>query len=287
MDMHLTDDHSRLMKTVWQSLHIKRHFQFFQWLQGDFQHFVPHEIFIAAWGNFSEGLVQFDVVSSLPAIRTSRVDERDLTPFVVGLFNQWIALDAKPFDCNFEDGVTIGPTDSTAPELEAIRKMKSALVHGIRDERRRHDCLYIFLHTNPEATHRSFETFRIALPFIDTALRQVEHLPSQRMTALVAEPSAATVEATAAAGNGDSTETDSRITVPNDSLQFLSAREQEIMEWVQRGKTNYEIGIILDISTFTVKNHLQRIFRKLDVTNRAQAVGKARSPEPQRKVAGQ
>jgi DNA-binding CsgD family transcriptional regulator len=46
------------------------------------------------------------------------------------------------------------------------------------------------------------------------------------------------------------------------------------MEWICKGKTNQEIGLILDISAFTVKNHVQRIFRKLDVVNRAQAVSK-------------
>lgn len=52
----------------------------------------------------------------------------------------------------------------------------------------------------------------------------------------------------------------------------LSDRENEIMHWVGAGKTNYEIGLILGISQFTVKNHLQRIFRKIDVRNRAQAI---------------
>ena len=52
----------------------------------------------------------------------------------------------------------------------------------------------------------------------------------------------------------------------------LSEREHEIMYWVGHGKTNYEIGMILGISQFTVKNHLQRIFRKIDVRNRAQAI---------------
>ena len=57
----------------------------------------------------------------------------------------------------------------------------------------------------------------------------------------------------------------------------LSEREAEIIRWVRLGKTNYEIGIILGISAFTVKNHLQRIFRKLDVSNRAQAAAKVES----------
>ena len=46
------------------------------------------------------------------------------------------------------------------------------------------------------------------------------------------------------------------------------------MRWVALGKTNPEIGMILDISEFTVKNHMKSIFTKLDVTNRAQAVAK-------------
>jgi DNA-binding CsgD family transcriptional regulator len=56
--------------------------------------------------------------------------------------------------------------------------------------------------------------------------------------------------------------------------QKLSEREAEILAWVALGKTNPEIGSILGISAFTVKNHVQRILKKLDVTNRTQAVGK-------------
>jgi DNA-binding CsgD family transcriptional regulator len=57
----------------------------------------------------------------------------------------------------------------------------------------------------------------------------------------------------------------------------LSEREVEILDWIAMGKTNPEIGLILDISAFTVKNHVQRVFKKLNVSNRAQAVGKLNS----------
>ena len=57
-------------------------------------------------------------------------------------------------------------------------------------------------------------------------------------------------------------------------LPGLSERERQIMTWVALGKTNPEIGCILSISEFTVKNHMKSIFGKLDVTNRAQAVAK-------------
>jgi transcriptional regulator EpsA len=55
----------------------------------------------------------------------------------------------------------------------------------------------------------------------------------------------------------------------------LTGRELEILRWVYLGKSNFEIGAILTISALTVKNHVQKILRKLNVVNRTQAVGKA------------
>jgi len=55
----------------------------------------------------------------------------------------------------------------------------------------------------------------------------------------------------------------------------LTERERGILRWVYLGKSNGEIGAILNISSLTVKNHMQKILRKLNVVNRAQAVGKA------------
>jgi DNA-binding CsgD family transcriptional regulator len=55
----------------------------------------------------------------------------------------------------------------------------------------------------------------------------------------------------------------------------LTGREREILKWIYLGKSNFEIGAILAISPFTVKNHVRKILRKLDVVNRTQAIGKA------------
>lgn len=52
----------------------------------------------------------------------------------------------------------------------------------------------------------------------------------------------------------------------------LSRRENDILHWIALGKTNGEIGSILGISEYTVKNHVQNILSKLFVTNRTQAV---------------
>jgi DNA-binding CsgD family transcriptional regulator len=54
----------------------------------------------------------------------------------------------------------------------------------------------------------------------------------------------------------------------------LSAREAEIIGWLRAGKSNDEMGELLGISALTVRNHLQRIYRTLGVSNRAHALAR-------------
>jgi transcriptional regulator EpsA len=61
----------------------------------------------------------------------------------------------------------------------------------------------------------------------------------------------------------------------NGGQSVLTVREQDILKWIYLGKSNFEIGAILKISPLTVKNHVQKILRKLNVVNRTQAIGKA------------
>ncbi|MHB1586268.1 MAG: helix-turn-helix transcriptional regulator [Acidiferrobacteraceae bacterium] len=61
------------------------------------------------------------------------------------------------------------------------------------------------------------------------------------------------------------------------SGDILSLRELEVLKWVCVGKTNTEIGLILGISEYTAKNHIQNVLRKLVANSRAHAVAKAMS----------
>lgn len=54
----------------------------------------------------------------------------------------------------------------------------------------------------------------------------------------------------------------------------LSVRERDCLRWVGAGKSDWEIGRILDISPSTVKFHVDRARRKLGVHSRAQAVAR-------------
>ncbi len=51
----------------------------------------------------------------------------------------------------------------------------------------------------------------------------------------------------------------------------LSAREVQILELLSKGLTNKDIGRALDISQFTVRNHVNRILSKLQVSDRTEA----------------
>ncbi len=59
-------------------------------------------------------------------------------------------------------------------------------------------------------------------------------------------------------------------------LAKLSGREQEMIVFLSQGYTNKEIAKSLAISPNTVKTHLSRLFDKLGVSNRTQAVAEAK-----------
>ena len=55
----------------------------------------------------------------------------------------------------------------------------------------------------------------------------------------------------------------------------LTSREAEVLLWLSRGKSNRDIGQILGISPRTVNKHLEQVFVKLGVENRASATARA------------
>nr|WP_315490904.1 XrtB/PEP-CTERM-associated transcriptional regulator EpsA [uncultured Rhodoferax sp.] len=248
------EDLARYYALISQVFGVRRHIDLMRWLQGDVQHYLPHDILVAAWGDFHLGLVHYDIVSSMPGVRSENAMSEALTPLLTGLFDRWIAQDRRPFTLKVcERGFTWNNDATPGPIGDAMRTMRSSLIHGINDQRGRHDCLYVLFSAQTQRHRNERIALKFMLPYIDNALRQVELLPNQ-----YAAKSPQPVETVDAASENEVT--------------VLSEREAGIMKWVAMGKTNGEIGSILDVSTFTVKNHMQRIFKKLDVLNRAQAV---------------
>lgn len=252
LDDLTNDERAQFMELLQESLCIKTHFELFLWLQGRLQLHLPHDILIAAWGDFSIGLIYFDVISALPGVRTEKIGNDNLARFLKRLFTYWDSHGCTPSLLSME-GKVLNEEIGCEVIDRNFSNMKSILVHAIKDFRGRHDCLYVLLSTAQATPKNVCTMFEALLPYIDTSLRKVAHLPEQFPNATLTE---------------DPSEPDL------DCFSGITSREAEIMGLVRIGKTNIEIGTILDISAFTVKNHLQRIFKKLNVISRAQAVAK-------------
>jgi len=64
---------------------------------------------------------------------------------------------------------------------------------------------------------------------------------------------------------------------PNSRLATasLTPRETEVLSWIAKGKTNRDVGEILNMSPRTVNKHLEHVFEKLGVETRAAAAALA------------
>ncbi len=56
------------------------------------------------------------------------------------------------------------------------------------------------------------------------------------------------------------------------SSRLLTPRQREVMQYVCEGKTNAEIGILLQCKEGTIKKHLQDVYHRLGVENRFAAI---------------
>jgi DNA-binding NarL/FixJ family response regulator len=59
---------------------------------------------------------------------------------------------------------------------------------------------------------------------------------------------------------------------PEPPIKPLSDREKEILQLIGKGVSNNEAAQMLNLSKATIRTHLEHIYRKLEVTNRVEAV---------------
>ena len=236
----------QVFNVIQKSFSINKHLDFFNWMQESVGSVLPHDILVAAWGDFETGNMNFDVSSNIEEVRTQKlIDAPGVFSYLMtNLHQRWLDNDERWFRINFFDAEGVS-TQAPTPFTSKLSGMNSLLVYGVRDTRGKNDCIYVFFDRA-----REFEVqhsiLGLLMPHVDAALRRVEYVES--------------------ATDADTSE--------ELNIGGLSDREHEILHWVRSGKTNLEIGMILGISPNTVKNHLKRIFQKLDVTCRAQAVAK-------------
>jgi transcriptional regulator EpsA len=247
------DESRRFLRIIWSASQIRHHYELFLLLQGEIQHFVSHQILIGAWGNFRDATPTLDVVSALPGVRTGEINGcvSEVERMLKDVHVHWIANGRRKILLSNGRVNSITISSCNCALHKSMRRMRSVLVHGVRDERDQADSIYLALDLDSVTNGRSVECF---FPLVDPLIAQLD-VAFRKVGAL--KPAGAGAGVDDAAGPGD-----------------LSKREREILRWIAEGRTNIEIGAILEISSFTVKNHVQRIFKKLGATNRTEAVSK-------------
>jgi transcriptional regulator EpsA len=244
----------QFLSIMFESLTVDRRSQLCLWLQGDFQRFLPHELLMVVIGDFAADRLKVEVLSSVPGdpnVGACR-NRENLQSISEALFGRWKSNGRRmlAFDGPWAH---MSGVDCSSAAGETGRIGPFTMAHGLRDERSGEDALYIALRSDRPFDDHQRKMFTLLMPNIDHACRRVVAL---------------------AGGHGyEPHASRAALAIPDDD-SGLSAREVEILGWVRAGKTNQEIGMILGISPFTVKNHMQRIFRKIDVINRTQAVAK-------------
>ncbi len=239
----------RLVSTMQQSVKIKKHIDFLSWLQYSVSEFMPLDALLAVWGNFSGGVehakLHYDTCSDIDGFnaQTLMSASREVNQCMVYLYERWLSqhrhfyvvnnFAASEFDCKFRQ---------IFPDFPQV--LNSLLVYGVKDVRSGNDCLYVFFSKQNKFQIKD-STIDLLMPHIDHVLRKIEF--------------SAPVKALTRA-------------VPSINISALTERELEVVEWIRFGKTNEEIASILHISQNTVKSHLKRIYQKLNVSKRAQAV---------------
>lgn len=257
MDDPVSLDHhdlQMLLFTIETSIRVVKRFQFFLWSQGTLQSFLPHDTLICACGDLEAGRYRTEVFSREVLNESDEARLTDRGSGLVGrLLEEWLRRGREPFE-HGGDEVGTGVARASAAYLRSLGA-PSVLAHGCREAEGGQGSFFVLLSQGRRAPAQRLRFIELLMPHLHVALlRTMAHERADR----AAQP------------------------------PVLSAREIQVLEWVREGKTNQEIGQILDISPLTVKNHIQKILRKLNVNNRAQAVarGALARPGPRLEPAG-
>lgn len=229
------------------SLRVTTEQHFFSWTQGSLQSLVRHDVLICTLRKGEAELFDVESFSTVPSVSDSfsRLYRQDAS-LSDGLLKKWLAHQYQPFIHDTNDDPSLA---GSILQRDLKRLGTSTLMaHGTHDANGRAMSFFIFACQADDANPHSLRLIEMLVPFLHAAwVRTKVNLAGNR-------------EATSGSGT---------------DREILTSREQEVLRWVYMGKSNIEIGLILGISPLTVKNHVQEILRRLNVQNRAQAVGKA------------
>ena len=237
-------DREHLLVTIETSLKIRKSSQFYLWAQGALQGFIAHEALFAVHGDIARMTFRHQTFSRN---QLSEQVEKDVADPVNGLLprlvDDWLHAASVPRLHAPDDGGQVGRRQLLADIKRSA--LGNVVTHGAAEVRGEFGSFFVFAGIKEAPGPRDMYVLELLMPYLHMALyRMLAH---------------ENLEAPAG----------------SESTAMFSKREIQVLYWVKNGKTNQEIAQILHISVPTAKNHVQNIMRKLNVTNRAQAVGKS------------
>jgi len=253
-----------LFFTIESSLQMRRRYQFHIWAQSRLFTLIPHDVLICGHFDYARKCMSYDIFSMFPIPR--ELLEKSFDPvngLAPKLLDCWATLEGSPFAISTEDTV-LCPNRELAAELRGAF-VSEVLAHGVMSSH------------EPHVVESFFIFARIFGGLVPAQIKR-DHAPMTARHSFMLEMLLPHLHATyirTLQSNERSRERPQP--VPAVDLVLVTDREIEILGWVREGKSNQEIGVLLNISPLTVKNHIQKILRKLKATNRAQAVSKALS----------
>lgn len=227
------------------SMKVRASHHLFNWTQGSLQSLVRHDLLVCALCNGEPMSFHIESFStaSLDLTRFNEMFRQDVT-LMANVVKAWEENHRQPL---VREAAADSPFAGTAIGRELGRIGAARVVtHGTYDACGKLSSLFLFACGQDVPGQKQAYLVELLVPFLHTAWVRTQ----------VRWPSANSGTKPAVTG-------------------LLTPREVEILKWLYHGKSNVEIGIILAISPLTVKNHVQKILRKLDVLNRTQAIGKA------------
>lgn len=235
---------------------VRRRYQFFVWMQGSFQLLLPHQMAVCGVYERSRKQVRLEVFNTIvvPAPVLALLTDGQ-SPLMQQIVTSWINNSGRPLIVRLN--ALSGRVIVAASEGLRDAGFTELLVHGVSRPQRASEIETLFVFGSPGVSISGSDSacIDLLLPHLHSTYLRVQSFERELGEPRLRAPPAPS----------------------GYSAASISEREEQVLCWVREGMSNQEIGVQLRISPLTVKNHVQKILRKLGATNRAQAVARAMS----------
>lgn len=245
-----------LLRLIEEMPEVCRRHQFYLMLQSHLQDLLPHTVAICGLYDRQLKALAFDVFNTMPlSPKVLQELRRAETPLLRQAAAAWVSAGGVPTETLLGIHRAIDAEEAVSALLGA--GVQRLLVHGVSRPERPHEVSSLFLLGGPvtacgAADRRLMQLVVHAMHAAYVRVMEVEREVGAAMQPVV-----------------------QRFEPPALPVARVTPREIQILSWIREGKNNQEIGVELGISALTVKNHIQKILRKLRASNRAHAVARA------------